>query len=54
MGTLNPLDPRNLLPPMPCHMPFLSFLGGAPPPGGEAPSNVDLVMLLRECIHPKP
>ena len=26
------------------------FWGGAP----EAPSNVDLVMSVRECIHPKP
>ena len=25
-----------------------------PPPGGEAPSNVDLVMSVRELIHPKP
>ena len=31
------------------------FRGGAPPPpGGEAPSNVDLVMSVRELIHPKP
>ena len=29
------------------------FLGGAPP-GGEAPSVVDLVMPVRPCIHPKP
>ena len=30
-------------------------LGGAPPPGGEAPSPiVDLVMSVRPCIHPKP
>ena len=29
------------------------FLGG-PPPGGEAPSNVDLVMSVRQGIHPKP
>ena len=25
-----------------------------PPTGGEAPRNVDLVMSVRECIHPKP
>ena len=25
-----------------------------PPPGGEAPSVVDLVMSVRPCIHPKP
>ena len=32
----------------------LDFWGGAPPPGGEAPSVVGLVMSVRPCIHPKP
>ena len=31
-----------------------TFSGGAPPPGSEAPSNVDLVMSVRLLIHPKP
>ena len=30
------------------------FWGRAPPPGGEAPSVVNLVMSVRPCIHPKP
>ena len=30
----------------------LPLVGRSPPPGGEAPSNVDLVMSV--CIHPKP
>ena len=32
----------------------LYIFGRSPPPGGEAPSDVDLVMSVRECIHPKP
>ena len=34
--------------------PAVLFWGGAPPPGGEAPSNFDLVMSVCLCIHPKP
>ena len=30
------------------------IFGRSPPPGGEAPSVVGLVMSVRPCIHPKP
>ena len=39
---LNPKLPLLLIFPKP--EPCLVFLGGAPPPGGEAPRDVDLVM----------
>ena len=33
---------------------YIWGFGVDPPHGGEAPSNVDLVMSVRELIHPKP
>ena len=43
-------------PPLPACMYGLAalFLGQSPPPGGEAHSNMALVMPVSPFIHPKP